>query len=202
MLQSHSVIPSLIQTSIYPQLFQTLSLLVIGFLSLRRAECRMGPPSESFSYESTACRAHSVSLTDFGGVGDGATSNTKAFAAAISHLSQYASDGGGQLYVPAGKWVTGCFNLTSRFTLFLHRDAVILGSQVRFLFPPTTFRVPGCVAAVRTRIGRYVDYKVFRSPASTSLMFPSGPFSEQWAPTIITMAHCYLRDLSDPIGYS
>ncbi|RWR89454.1 polygalacturonase/glycoside hydrolase family protein [Cinnamomum micranthum f. kanehirae] len=111
------------------QLFQTVSLLVIGFLSLRRVECRMNPTSEAFSYEATTCRAHSVSLTDFGGVGDGVTSNTMAFAKAISHLSQYASDGGGQLYVPGGKWVTGSFNLTSRFTLFLHKDAVILGSQ-------------------------------------------------------------------------
>lgn len=125
-----------------PQLFRTLSLLVIGLLSLRRAECRMNPASESFSYESTTCRAHSVSLTDFGGVGDGVTSNTKAFKAAISHLSQYVSDGGGQLYVPQGRWVTGSFNLTSRFTLFLHRDAVILGSQVCFLSPPISkFRV-------------------------------------------------------------
>lgn len=157
MLQSHSVIPSLTQTSIHPQLFQTVSLLVIGFLSLRRAECRMNPTSEAFSYEATTCRAHSMSLTDFGGVGDGVTSNTKAFAAAISHLSQYASDGGGQLYVPAGKWVTGSFNLTSRFTLFLHKDAVILGSQVCFMiFPSPTFRVSGCV------IGRENTYRALR----------------------------------------
>ncbi|XP_028773229.1 probable polygalacturonase [Neltuma alba] len=85
--------------------------------------------SEKLEYSAINCRKHSAVLTDFGGVGDGKTSNTKAFQTAISHLSQYASDGGAQLIVPAGKWLTGSFNLTSHFTLFLHKDAVILGSQ-------------------------------------------------------------------------
>ncbi|KAF4361691.1 probable polygalacturonase [Cannabis sativa] len=74
-------------------------------------------------------RKHSAVLTEFGGVGDGVTLNTKAFKAAVDHLSPLASDGGAQLIVPAGKWLTGSFNLTSHFTLFLHKDAVILGSQ-------------------------------------------------------------------------
>ncbi|KAJ0968306.1 hypothetical protein J5N97_025223 [Dioscorea zingiberensis] len=77
----------------------------------------------------TRCRAHTASVTDFGAVGDGKTSNTKAFQAAVAHLAQYSSDGGSLLYVPAGRWLTGPFNLTSAFTLFLHRDAVILASQ-------------------------------------------------------------------------
>lgn len=82
-----------------------------------------------------SCRAHSASLEDFGGVGDGVTSNTKAFQRAIAHLGQYESDGGGLLYVPAGSWVTGSFNLTSHFTLYLHRDALILGSQDMSEYP-------------------------------------------------------------------
>jgi polygalacturonase len=90
--------------------------------------------STSFEYSAINCRAHSVSLKDFGGVGDGKTSNTKAFQAAISHLSQYASEEGSQLYVPAGKWLTGSFNLISHFTLYLHKDAVLLASQVFVLF--------------------------------------------------------------------
>ncbi|XP_042373985.1 probable polygalacturonase isoform X1 [Zingiber officinale] len=75
------------------------------------------------------CRAHVASLTDFGGVGDGVTSNTAAFAAAVSSLSQVACQGGAMLVVPAGRWLTGPFNLTSHFTLFLHRDAIILANQ-------------------------------------------------------------------------
>ncbi|PNX59166.1 putative polygalacturonase-like protein, partial [Trifolium pratense] len=66
---------------------------------------------------------------DFGAVGDGKTLNTKAFNSAITKLSQYANDGGALLIVPPGKWLTGSFNLTSHFTLFLQKDAVILGSQ-------------------------------------------------------------------------
>lgn len=80
------------------------------------------------------CRKHAAALTDFGGVGDGKTSNTEAFKAAIDHLSQLASDGGALLLVPPGKWLTGSFNLTSHFTLFLHKDAVILASQVYYIY--------------------------------------------------------------------
>ncbi|KAE8710792.1 hypothetical protein F3Y22_tig00110319pilonHSYRG00355 [Hibiscus syriacus] len=49
--------------------------------------------------------------------------------AAIDSLSQFASYGGSLLFVPPGKWLTGCFNLTSHFTLYLHKDATILASQ-------------------------------------------------------------------------
>lgn len=85
----------------------------------------------SIEYPAISCRKHSAVLTDFGGVGDGKTLNTKAFKSAIANLSQHASDGGAQLIVPPGKWLTGSFNLTSHFTLFLHKGAVLLASQVR-----------------------------------------------------------------------
>ncbi|WOK92757.1 putative polygalacturonase isoform X2 [Canna indica] len=91
-------------------------------------ESRKGEVS-TFKYTAANCRAHTASLADFGGVGDGATSNTAAFRAAVSHLSQFSSSGGGMLFVPAGRWLTGPFNLTSSFTLFLDRDAVILATQ-------------------------------------------------------------------------
>ncbi|KAG8370629.1 hypothetical protein BUALT_Bualt13G0003200 [Buddleja alternifolia] len=74
-------------------------------------------------------RPHSVSVTEFGAVGDGKTINTVAFQNAIFYLKSFADKGGAQLYVPAGKWLTGCINLTSHLTLFLEKDAVILGSQ-------------------------------------------------------------------------
>ncbi|KAL8064154.1 hypothetical protein ABFS82_01G072100 [Erythranthe guttata] len=82
-----------------------------------------------FEYCAISCRAHTASLADFGGVGDGTTSNTRAFQTAVDHLSQFESDGGSMLFVPPGKWLTGSFNLTSHFTLFLHQDAVLLASQ-------------------------------------------------------------------------
>ncbi|KAF5744386.1 polygalacturonase [Tripterygium wilfordii] len=108
-----------------------VSLLVaVALLSLSGSvDSRKARILESLEYTGINCRAHSASITDFGGVGDGTTSNTKAFQDAINHLSQYETEGGALLFVPAGKWLAGSFSLTSHFTLFLHKDAVLLASQ-------------------------------------------------------------------------
>lgn len=111
-----------------------LVVLVLGSILLRGAESRKTRVLENLDYSAINCRAHTASLTEFGGVGDGKTSNTKAFQTAVEKLSQYASEGGAQLFVPAGKWLTGSFSLTSHFTLYLHKDAVLLASQVLSLF--------------------------------------------------------------------
>uniref|UniRef100_A0A0D9X3K2 Pectate lyase superfamily protein domain-containing protein n=1 Tax=Leersia perrieri TaxID=77586 RepID=A0A0D9X3K2_9ORYZ len=76
-------------------------------------------------------RAVAASVEEFGAVGDGVTSNTAAFRRAVATLEARAAGGGGgaRLEVPAGRWLTGSFNLTSRFTLFLHHGALILASQ-------------------------------------------------------------------------
>ncbi|KAL8236208.1 hypothetical protein R6Q59_017289 [Mikania micrantha] len=74
-------------------------------------------------------RPHSVSILEFGAVGDGKTLNTVAFQNAIFYLKSFTDKGGAQLYVPSGKWLTGGFNLTSHLTLFLEKEAIILGSQ-------------------------------------------------------------------------
>lgn len=78
-----------------------------------------------------------MSITDFGGVGDGTTSNTEAFRKAVLYMQQqrFGESGGSQLNVPRGRWLTGSFNLTSNFTLFLQDGAVILGSQVNLPIP-------------------------------------------------------------------
>ncbi|KAK2412956.1 putative polygalacturonase [Trifolium repens] len=83
----------------------------------------------NFDYNAIKCRKHNAILTDFGAVGDGKTHNTKEFNSSITKLSQYANDGGALLIVPPGKWLTGSFNLTSHFTLFLQKGAIILASQ-------------------------------------------------------------------------
>ncbi|WJX90678.1 hypothetical protein P8452_72549 [Trifolium repens] len=74
-------------------------------------------------------RPHSVSILEFGAVGDGKTLNTIAFQNAIFYLKSFADKGGAQLYVPPGTWLTESFNLTSHLTLFLEKGAVIVGSQ-------------------------------------------------------------------------
>ncbi|XP_024514995.1 probable polygalacturonase isoform X2 [Selaginella moellendorffii] len=82
-------------------------------------------------------RPHSASIVDFGAIGDGVTLNTLAFQNAMFYLSSItATDkGGAMLYVPEGRWLTGSFNLTSHFTLYLERGAVILGSQWPIIDP-------------------------------------------------------------------
>lgn len=77
---------------------------------------------------SAIVRPHSVSITEFGAVGDGVTMNTKAFENAIFYLNSFADKGGAQLFVPEGRWLTGSFMLISHLTLRLDKDAQILGS--------------------------------------------------------------------------
>ena len=69
--------------------------------------------------------AANVSILSYGGVGDGKTDNTAAFQRAVAAV---AAAGGGLLTVPPGRFLTGPFNLTSRFTLALARGATLLGS--------------------------------------------------------------------------
>jgi hypothetical protein len=75
-------------------------------------------------------RKHVASITDFGGVADGVTLNTNAFRFAVFSLRSQAFQGGVQLNVPKGRWITGSFNLTSHFTLYLEKDAEIVASEV------------------------------------------------------------------------
>ncbi|XP_010911559.1 probable polygalacturonase [Elaeis guineensis] len=88
-------------------------------------------PSSSCSgfYRPGGGRRVVCSIEEFGGVGDGTTSNTDAFRRAVEHLKAFADEGGSQLTVPRGRWLTGSFNLTSNFTLYLEEGAIILGSQ-------------------------------------------------------------------------
>jgi len=89
---------------------------------------------EELEWEAPKLRPVVFNLTDFGGVGDGVTLNTKAFERAVSVISKFRNKGGAQLNVPPGFWLTSPFNLTSRMTLFLARDAVILAVQVTLLY--------------------------------------------------------------------
>jgi len=73
-----------------------------------------------------------VKLTDFGGVGDGITLNTEAFAKAIDALSK---QGGGKLVVPQGVWHTGPIVLKSNIELNLKVGAVILFAADESLYP-------------------------------------------------------------------
>lgn len=73
-----------------------------------------------------------VNIKDFGGVGDGITLNTDAFAKAIDAL---VKKGGGKLVVPQGVWHTGPIVLKSHINLHLNAGAVILFAADETLYP-------------------------------------------------------------------
>ncbi len=89
-------------------------------------------PFEMPKVEQPSIPALSVSLADFGAVGDGVVLNTQAFADAIGHLSER---GGGTLEVPAGIWRTGPIGLQSHINLHLDKDAVMVFDPNQDLYP-------------------------------------------------------------------
>ena len=62
-------------------------------------------------------------ITNYGAVGDGKTLNTAALQKTIDAA---AADGGGTVLVPAGKFLTGPFTLSSCINLHVVKDATIL----------------------------------------------------------------------------
>lgn len=79
-------------------------------------------------------------VREHGGVGDGATLNSRAFQAAIDAC---ARAGGGTVYVPAGRYVTGALFLHSHTTLYLDAGATLLGSQNPADYPAVASRWEG-----------------------------------------------------------
>ena len=76
--------------------------------------------------------ANRAYITEFGGIGDGITLNTEAFAKAIEDLSR---KGGGTLFVPSGVWFTGPIVFKSNINIHLEDRAIILFSPDKDLYP-------------------------------------------------------------------
>ncbi len=77
---------------------------------------------------------------DFGALGDGASLDTRALQSAIDAAAQ---TGGGTVFVPAGKYVTGPLFLRDNITLFLDAGATLLGSENTADYPLVTMRWEG-----------------------------------------------------------
>lgn len=80
-----------------------------------------------------------VSITDFGGKGDGKFDNTAAFKAAFEELK----NGGGVLTVPEGVWSTGPIDIYSDTTLDITEGATISFIPDPNLYPPVFTRWEG-----------------------------------------------------------
>ena len=94
--------------------------------------------------------ALTVSVTDFGGVGDGVTLNTEAFKKAIAKLDK---QGGGHLNVPAGIWLTGPISFKSKIDLHVEKGAIILFTPDKKEFLDDNGKVrPGISASKRTDV--------------------------------------------------
>ena len=77
-------------------------------------------------------------IHDYGAKGDGATLNTKSIQSAIDACSQ---SGGGTVYFPAGKYLSGTIFLKSHITLFLDAGAALTGSKDLKDYPVTVSKL-------------------------------------------------------------
>lgn len=119
-----------------------LSILTAGALLLVSSCGKQGGDEFAYLYENLPFKMERVarpvipdlrvSVKDFGGVGDGVTLNTEAFAKAMKHISD---KGGGHLDVPAGIWLTGPIEILSNCDLHVTPNAVIIFDPDRDLYP-------------------------------------------------------------------
>jgi polygalacturonase len=75
-----------------------------------------------------------VNVRDFGATGDGTSLETAAFTRAIAAA---VAAGGGTVFVPPGRYLTGTIELKSHITLELSAGATILGSENPDDYPAT-----------------------------------------------------------------
>jgi alpha-L-rhamnosidase len=88
-----------------------------------------------------ACASRlSVSIREFGAVGDGKTLNTERIQAGIEQL---AAKGGGTLVVPEGVYLSGALFLKQGVNLRLDKGAVLKGSTDKKDYPRMKTRIEG-----------------------------------------------------------
>jgi polygalacturonase len=109
--------------------------IVIVFLAL------LALPLRSYSVPST------YNIQKYGAIGDSSVINTKFIQSAIDDC---AKAGGGTVYFPAGKYISGTLFLKSNITLFLEAGAVLIGSGTLNDYPVT-------VSGIRSFTDNYTD---------------------------------------------
>lgn len=92
------------------------------------------------------------SIADFGGMADGKTLNTDAFAKAIDACTKA---GGGKVLVPEGKWLTGPVELKSNVNLHVSKNALIQFTADRSQYPIINMNGDGKTFVVASPIYAY-----------------------------------------------
>lgn len=115
--------------------FQILLLVAAIFAVPRNVVAKGNYPFDMPEVKLPAIPDYTVSIKDFGGVGDGGFLNTDAFGKAMKHL---ASKGGGRLVVPAGIWLTGPIQFESRTELHVEQGALVLFTKDFDAYPPVS----------------------------------------------------------------
>ncbi|XP_031391181.1 probable polygalacturonase [Punica granatum] len=116
----------------------TMLRLLTSVLLLLSAAAAIGSRAEEVTCSGIVpmkYRRNTISITDFGGVGDGRTVNSNAFRKAIYSIQHLNRTGGTRLYIPPGVYLTESFNLTSHMTLFLAKGAVIKATRDTLNWP-------------------------------------------------------------------
>jgi hypothetical protein len=88
-----------------------------------------------FSLSTTLLFANTFyNVVDYGAKGDGQKVNTKFIQKAIDEC---AANGGGTVYFPAGKFISGTIFLKSNITLYIDAGAELMGNTDLTDYPPT-----------------------------------------------------------------
>ncbi len=95
------------------------------------------PPAPTLAQQALA---KTWSVKDFGAAADGTTKDTAAFQKA---LDTCAVNGGGEVLVPAGKYLIGSVQMGTRTILCLEKDAIINGSGDAADYPTMDIRWEG-----------------------------------------------------------
>ena len=75
---------------------------------------------------------YSVSIADYGAIGDGQFLNTDAFSKAIDVVS---GKGGGRVVIPRGVWLTGPIILKNNINIHAEAGALVIFSTDKELYP-------------------------------------------------------------------
>ena len=132
------------RTSFLSETMRSVLLTAVALLLLSAGARTAAPPSRLAELDIPATR---FDLRDYGG-DPAAALNTAAFEKAVAAI---AAAGGGQLYVPPGRWTTTGFALASHMSLFLEAGATVLG-LANFTMDPASQPVAGRKAADHWRI--------------------------------------------------